>query len=151
MENLGVYPLKYAQMTVKDKTGKILEAGCGAGRILRYYHDHGCDTIGFYFINVAISKLKEIDPTLKAEVGDITKLRFADQSFKYGLAFAAYTTTLSKGWIRLFRRRTGCWKRVDRSSYPSGLTTSRRSLPIGWLTGRLGARLAKTRRGLFTR
>ena len=27
MENLSVYPLKYAQMTVKDKAGKILEAG----------------------------------------------------------------------------------------------------------------------------
>jgi SAM-dependent methyltransferase len=90
MENLGVYPLKYAQMTVKDQAGKILEAGCGAGRILRYYHDRGYDIIGFDFIDVAISKLKEIDPTLKAEVGDITRLRFADQSFKYVLAFGLY-------------------------------------------------------------
>ena len=90
MENLGVYPLKYAQMTVKDKTGKILEAGCGAGRILRYYHDRGYDIIGIDFIAVAISKLKEIDPTLQAEVGDITSLRFADQSFKYVLAFGLY-------------------------------------------------------------
>ncbi len=31
MENADAYPLKYAQMTVKDKSGKILEAGCGAG------------------------------------------------------------------------------------------------------------------------
>lgn len=90
MENLGVYPLKYAQMTVKDKSGKILEAGCGAGRVLRYYHERGYDILGFDFINVAISKLKEIDPTLQAEVGDITKLRFADQSFKYILAFGLY-------------------------------------------------------------
>ena len=90
MENLGVYPLKYAQMTVKDKEGKILEAGCGAGRILRYYHDRGYDIIGFDFIDVAISKLKGIDPTLNAEVGDITNLRFADQSFKYVLAFGLY-------------------------------------------------------------
>lgn len=90
MENLGVYPLKYAQMTVKDKTGKILEAGCGAGRVLRYYHVRGYDIIGFDFIDVAISKLKEIDPTLQAEVGDITNLRFADQSFKYVLAFGLY-------------------------------------------------------------
>ncbi len=90
MENLGVYPLKYAQMTVKDKAGKILEAGCGAGRVLRYYHNRGYDIIGFDFIDVAISKLKEIDPTLQAEVGDITNLRFADQSFKYVLAFGLY-------------------------------------------------------------
>jgi len=90
MENLGVYPLKYAEMTVKDKQGKILEAGCGAGRILRYYHDQGYDIVGMDFIDVAISKLKEIDPTLKAEVGDITNLHYADNSFKYLLAFGLY-------------------------------------------------------------
>lgn len=90
MENLGVYPLKYAQMTVKNKEGKILEAGCGAGRVLRYYHDRGYDILGFDFIDVAISKLKEIDPTLQAEVGDITNLRFPDQSFRYVLAFGLY-------------------------------------------------------------
>lgn len=81
MKNLGVYPLKYAQMAVRDKAGKILEAGCGAGRILRYYHDRGYDIIGIDFIDVVISKLKEIDPSLQAEVGNIANLRFADQSF----------------------------------------------------------------------
>lgn len=90
MENLGVYPLKYAQMTVKDKEGKILEAGCGAGRILRYYHERGYDITGMDFIDVAISKLKAIDLTLSAEVGDITQLRFTDHSFKYVLAFGLY-------------------------------------------------------------
>ncbi len=90
MENPDVYPLKYAQMTVTDKSGKILEAGCGAGRILRYYHDHAYDIIGMDFIDVAIDKLKMIDPTLKAEVGDITDLRFADETFKYVLAFGLY-------------------------------------------------------------
>ncbi|WP_301102030.1 class I SAM-dependent methyltransferase [Propionivibrio sp.] len=90
MENPEVYPLKYAQMTVTDKIGKTLEAGCGAGRILRYYHDRGYDIIGIDFIDVAISKLKEIDPSLQAEVGDITNLRFSDQSFKYVLAFGLY-------------------------------------------------------------
>jgi SAM-dependent methyltransferase len=90
MENANVYPLKYAQMTVKDRAGKILEAGCGAGRILRYYHDRGYDIVGMDFIEVAIDKLKEVDPTLKAEVGDITNLRYADNSFKYLLAFGLY-------------------------------------------------------------
>lgn len=90
MENADVYPLKYAQMAVKDRRGKILEAGCGAGRILRYYHDRGYDIIGIDFIDVAIGKLVEIDPTLQAEVGDITNLRFADESFDYVLAFGLY-------------------------------------------------------------
>lgn len=90
MENSGVYPLKYAHMMIKDKAGRILEAGCGAGRLLRYYHDRGYNILGLDFIDVAIAKLKEIDPTLQAEVGDITNLRFTDQSFKYVLAFGLF-------------------------------------------------------------
>jgi len=90
MENKSVYPLKYAELTVRDKQGKILEAGCGAGRILRYYHNHGYDILGFDFIDVAIEKLKHVDPSLQAEVGDITDLRFNDGSFDYVLAFGLY-------------------------------------------------------------
>lgn len=90
MENAEAYPLKYARMTVTDKSGRILEAGCGAGRILRYYHNRGYNILGIDFIDVAIKKLKEIDPTLQVEVGDITNLKFADQSFKYVLAFGLY-------------------------------------------------------------
>jgi SAM-dependent methyltransferase len=42
------------------------------------------------FIDIAISKLKEVDSTLQAEVGDITNLGFSDRSFKYVLAFGLY-------------------------------------------------------------
>lgn len=90
MANHDVYPLKYAEMAIKDKQGKILEAGCGAGRILRYYHVHGFDIVGMDFIPVAIDKIRAIDPTVKAEVGDIKKLNYADQSFRYVLAFGLY-------------------------------------------------------------
>jgi len=90
MENIQVYPLKYAEKIVKDRKGKVLEAGCGAGRILRYYHNLGVNIIGMDFIEVAIEKLKQIDSTLKVEVGDITVLRFDDESFKYILAFGLY-------------------------------------------------------------
>ena len=39
MNDCKSYPLRYALETVNSKDGAILEAGCGAGRILRYYHD----------------------------------------------------------------------------------------------------------------
>ena len=90
MENRNAYPLKYAEMTVTARDGPILEAGCGAGRILRYYHERGYDILGMDFIDVAIDKLRKIDPTLKAEVGDITQLRYADETFRYFLAFGLY-------------------------------------------------------------
>ncbi len=90
MENKNVYPLKYAEETIKDRNAKVLEAGCGAGRILRYYHNQGVDIVGIDFIKVAIDKLKETKSGLKVEVGDITNLCFDDQSFKYVLAFGLY-------------------------------------------------------------
>ena len=91
MENLSVYPLYYSELTVlNDKKGKILEAGCGAGRLVRYYHDRGFDITGFDYIPVAIQKLKAADCTLKVEIGDITQLGYSDCSFKYVLSFGLY-------------------------------------------------------------
>jgi len=90
MDNANAYPLKYAELTIKSRTGLILEAGCGAGRILRYYKNKGYDIIGIDFIEIAVAKLKVADPELKAEVGDITKLNFRDESFRYVLAFGLY-------------------------------------------------------------
>lgn len=90
MENPNVYPLKFAKITVQSKEGKILEAGCGAGRILRYYADRGYDIVGIDFIEGTIKKLKETDPSLKVETGDITDLKYNNKSFKYVLAFGLY-------------------------------------------------------------
>ena len=90
MRNANAYPLKYALMTVESKSQKVLEAGCGAGRVLRYYHNQGYDIVGMDFISEAIEKLKAADATLKAEVGDITKLKYADASFDVVLAFGLY-------------------------------------------------------------
>ena len=90
MENTLIYPLKYAEQMIKDRHAKILEAGCGAGRILRYYHNQNINITGMDFINVAIEKLEAIDSSLKVEYGDITNLHFDDQSFKYVLAFGLY-------------------------------------------------------------
>ena len=90
MSNVNVYPLKYAIETIGENKGKILEAGCGAGRILRYYHDRGADIIGIDYIEVAIQKLKKTDPSLVVEVADITDLNFQNESFDYVLAFGLY-------------------------------------------------------------
>ena len=96
MENTEVYPLKYSEMTIKGQGGKILEAGCGAGRILRYYHNKGMDIVGIDFIEIAIKKLEAADETLDVEVGDITNLQFDDESFRYILSFGLYHN-LEKG------------------------------------------------------
>lgn len=90
MENSDIYPLKYAELAIKNKNSKILEAGCGAGRILRNYHNRGYYIVGFDYIAVAIEKLKSIDSSLHVEEGDITNLKYADRSFTHVLAFGLY-------------------------------------------------------------
>jgi SAM-dependent methyltransferase len=90
MINRDSYPLKYALETVQAKDGPILEAGCGAGRVLRFFHEYGYDIVGIDFVETVISKLLEVDPSLKVTRGDITKLTFLDNSFRYVLAFGLF-------------------------------------------------------------
>lgn len=90
MENLSVYPLRYAAVTIQSAKGKILEAGCGTGRVLRYYKERGRDIVGMDYVQVAIEKLRAVDPELQVEVGDIRALSFPSGTFRYVLAFGLY-------------------------------------------------------------
>lgn len=90
MANKETYPLKYALRTVSANNGPILEAGCGAGRIVRYFHTRGYDIVGIDFIEVAIAKLLKADKSLKVKTGDISRLDFPDSSFRYVLAFGLF-------------------------------------------------------------
>lgn len=90
MTNLDKYPLKFSNLIINDKNQIILEAGCGAGRILRYYHELKYNIIGIEFIKEAVDKLKVVDNTLKVEVGNILDLRFNDDYFDVILAFGLY-------------------------------------------------------------
>ena len=90
MQNKDAYPLKYALMTVHSPEEKTLEAGCGNGRVVRHFKENGRHIIGMDFIAEAIDKLKEADPELDVETGDITNLRYEDASFDNILAFGLY-------------------------------------------------------------
>jgi len=86
MENVDAYPLKYAELTISTQ-GKILEAGCGAGRLLRYYKQRGYDISGIDFIEHAITKLKQVDSELQVRTADITDLPYPANTFRYVLSF----------------------------------------------------------------
>ncbi len=90
MSNENVYPLKYSNLVIKDKNQRILEAGCGAGRILRYYHEKKFNIIGIDFIENVIKKLKKEDSSLKVEAENILNLNFEDNYFDVILAFGLY-------------------------------------------------------------
>lgn len=88
--NLNLYPGKYAERVMKDADGEVLEAGCGAGRVLLYYHKRGYQIFGIDFIETAISKIKALDSTVQARQADITQLPFEDARFAGVLAFGLY-------------------------------------------------------------
>ncbi len=90
--NLDRYPGRYAEQAMKalDIEGPILEAGCGAGRVLRHYHDQGADIIGMDFITSVLHAIHREDAGIPLAAGDIRKLPFSDDTFAAVLAFGLY-------------------------------------------------------------
>jgi SAM-dependent methyltransferase len=89
-ENPQTYPLKYAELTVKGRKGRILEAGCGGGRILRFYQDRGYSIVGMDYIRLPLAKLRACDAGLHLCCGDICATSFKSGSFRAILAFGLY-------------------------------------------------------------
>lgn len=88
--NLNLYPGRYAEQAVSRTTGRILEAGCGAGRVLVHYHRRGREIVGVDFIGEALGKIGQAHPDSKLASCDICNLPFANDSFEAVLAFGLY-------------------------------------------------------------
>jgi len=110
MTNASVYPLRHATAAVAASPGRILEAGCGAGRILRHFHQKGCDIHGIDYIPEAVEKLRLADPTLSVSVGDVTALGFPDASFDCVLAFGLYHNFDGPAVMDALRETARCMK-----------------------------------------
>jgi len=70
--------------------GPILEAGCGKGRIIIYYHKQHRPIMGMDFITSALSAIKERDNTIPLISADIKNMPFIDDTFSAVLAFGLY-------------------------------------------------------------
>ncbi len=90
--NLDRYPGLYAERAIKASRpdGPVLEAGCGAGRVLRHYHEGGVEIIGLDFIASVLAAIHREDASIPLAAGDITKLAFSDETFSAVLAFGLY-------------------------------------------------------------
>ncbi|MBM3993203.1 MAG: class I SAM-dependent methyltransferase [Planctomycetes bacterium] len=88
--NLARYPGRHAEATLARASGAVLEAGCGPGRVLRYYHGQGRRIVGLDFIEAPLHKLHGVDDTLPLLAGDILQLPFASGVFGCVLAFGLY-------------------------------------------------------------
>ena len=84
------YPLLYANMVVRDRDGEVLELGCGAGRLVRYYHAKGTKIVGVDNVAAAITKLQACDSQLHVVHADARTLPFETGQFTTVLCFGVY-------------------------------------------------------------
>ncbi len=89
--NLNSYPGKQAAAAINGlrPDGAILEAGCGVGRLLKYFIKTS-SIIGLDFIPSALKKITDTETSIPLLAGDITKLPFKDEQFSAVLAFGLY-------------------------------------------------------------
>lgn len=88
--DLQRYPGRYAEWAVSRTRGRILEAGCGAGRVLINYHERGREIVGIDFISEALRKIYQAHPDIPLATSDICRLPFAGDAFEAVLAFGLY-------------------------------------------------------------
>ena len=88
--NFQNYPGKFAKLAINSKEDRVLEAGCGAGRVFIHYHKLGYNVVGIDYIESAIDKIRGGFPKARVFQADITNLQFSDESFDVVLAFGLY-------------------------------------------------------------
>lgn len=81
------YPLLMKHL---EKGKHYLDAGCGVGGWLAFLRARGFDIVGVDGSRKAIELLKQLDPALPAETGDVRQLRFADGAFDGYIAIGAW-------------------------------------------------------------
>ena len=88
--NLTRYPGVYAQEIISRVEGPVLEAGCGAGRVVRHFHDDGQEIVGIDFIPDVLQKIRDADASVRLAAADVLNLPFPSELFGGVLAFGLY-------------------------------------------------------------
>lgn len=75
--------LKY----LNDKNAKILEAGCGSGRVVKYLHDMGFDVSGIEIDKEAVDFQNAFFPELKVKHANVLALPYPNNFFDVILSY----------------------------------------------------------------
>ncbi len=88
-KNKNIYPIMYAELAICDGD-KILEAGCGAGRVYFHYKNEGFDIKGIEYSKNAVENILAKDSKAEVIEGSIAELPYEDNWFDTILAFGLY-------------------------------------------------------------
>lgn len=64
-----------------SKNGRILEAGCGSGRYVKYLHDKGYKITGIEYNQETVANVNKLWPELSVHQGDVLSLDYPDNYF----------------------------------------------------------------------
>ena len=89
----------------KHKSKKILEAGCGTGRILIPLTNKGYNIDGFDLSKGMLTELNKKDKRIKTKIGDIEKIPYKDNSYDlvYSITVLMHMTKINKAIEELLR------------------------------------------------
>ncbi len=112
--NANEYPLHLVNKYIKEnKNCKIVDIGCGLGRVLKHLHYKGYNIRGIDYIEYCIRKLKTEDSNLKVQQANVLDLPYEDNLFAIVMAFGIL------GHIE--NRMHKAFKEVSRILKPGGI------------------------------
>lgn len=89
-ESMDIYPIKYTNMVVEDKEKKILECGCGAGRVFFHYKNLGFKISGLEYSPIAVENIKKEDNEADVIEGSVCDMPYNNGEFDILLALGLY-------------------------------------------------------------
>jgi len=84
--NNTIYPLYPIDKYIK-RDHKILECGCGLGRVLKHYYYQGYNIEGIELNSNAVKMLLNEDPMIPVKMGNVLSIPYADGEFDVVMAF----------------------------------------------------------------
>lgn len=108
-ERLDIYPIRYAEMVMTDRSARALEIGCGLGRVLKHYRRSGFEIAGIERSAPAVERMRAADPTLDVRTGDVLGLPYESGRFDVVMAFGVFHN-LEEGVERALAETARCLK-----------------------------------------
>ena len=88
--DLSIYPICYAEEVISRVPGRILEVGCGLGRLVKHYHSSGREIVGIERSEIAVERILSQSDKMDVRVEDATAMSFNDAESDISLAFGVY-------------------------------------------------------------
>ena len=99
--DLAVVDAFAAAVTSGDDV-RVLDAGCGAGRMSRYLADRGCLVAGLDLSASMVARARRDHPDLVFTVGSLTDLPYADDRYAGVMLWYSIIHTPPEGQARIF-------------------------------------------------